>query len=99
MTILQWHNTSEEDIDKYTPIVVKSIEEDIDSGFIPEYAEDLIFHHIPLTEEGYEGPLVMVWGVHDDIAYQCEYVDKPEWITLQELDKISYIIPTGNSNE
>lgn len=90
---LKWENTLSTFIRQYSDKVRESILYDIEKEFLPENAEDLIFHHIPVTEKGYTGPLIEVWGVAGDTRWYCAYIDKPVWITSQEIDEINYIIP------
>lgn len=78
---LTWHNTEDAVAAQHADIVIEDLKRlDI------EQPSTLIFHHVPL-EGSYDGPLVFVWGEKgDDEGYHCEYVEKPEWKTSDELD-------------
>lgn len=71
--VLEWHNTKQELIDKYSDQVIKDL-----VLLDCEKASGLIFHHVFLTDE-MEGPCVFVWGRDESNAYQCEYHPHTVW--------------------
>lgn len=49
-------------------------------------ASDLCFHTVFLGEDMETSPIVTVWGEEGSQALHCEYVEKPEWVKLSDLE-------------
>jgi len=80
---LEWHNTDPAKANELVGITTTDLErlmEDLEGD-----PSKLVFHHIFLTRD-YDGPCVFVWGEEGSDAFHCEYVEKPEWKTSDELD-------------
>lgn len=70
---LEWHNTALDIVESYSGTVARDIVK-----LECDKAEDLIFHHVFLTQDS-EGPSVFVWGKEGSDSYQCEYSEKTTW--------------------
>lgn len=80
---IEWHNTDPAKIEEVVGITTADLErlmEDLDGD-----PSKLVFHHVFLTRN-YNGPCVFVWGEKDSDAFHCEYHEKSEWKTSEELD-------------
>lgn len=84
MINIKWHGENEVPktaIDQ----TVTELEELLEKGLPAPHK--LIFHHVFLGENIQDGPLVFAWGDPDEPdVFQCEYMTKPQWRTLNEVD-------------
>lgn len=49
------------------------------------HASNLVHHTVFLSDDLEDGPVVFVHGRANDLRLYCEYVAKPEWVTLDEV--------------
>lgn len=80
---LIWHGD-------YPPAIVERVRSDIAENLDGALgiASDLCFHTVFLGEDDdmENGPIVTVWGEEGSSAIHCEYVEKPEWVKLSDLE-------------
>lgn len=78
---LLWHGD-------YPAAIVERVRADIAENLddVLGRASDLGFHTIWLGDDLETSPIVSVWGEEGCSALHCEYVEKPEWVSLSDLD-------------
>lgn len=71
---MEWRNTDDAIIEMYSSIVAKDI-----VCLDADKPEDVIVHHVFVSEYSPTEPYVLVWGEEDNDYYQCEYIAESEW--------------------
>lgn len=80
---LAWDNEHPEGLDER---VIADIRIEM-SGL--DKPQDIIFHTVPLTDEGFDGPIVHVYGKEGSAAFHCEYIECPTWVTADGVSLAS----------
>jgi len=84
MIKLKWHGDLPKNLSDIEERVIKDLETIHDD--LEEDPSALIFHHVFLSKN-HDEPLVFVWGEEKDKEYyQCEYVENPNWKTINSFD-------------
>jgi hypothetical protein len=84
MIKLKWHGDLPENLSDIEERVIKDLKTIHDD--LEEDPSALIFHHVFLSKN-HDEPLVFVWGEEKDKEYyQCEYVENPNWKTINSFD-------------
>lgn len=80
---LKWHGVIPENVLEIEQIVLQdlaTLHNDLD-----QQPSKLTFHNVAITDQGYEGPIVFVWGEKEDNEhYHCKYDKDPTWISYKE---------------
>lgn len=83
---LKWHGEVPQDknLDELELTIMKDIEKVFSKMSDPRPSK-LITHTVFIGETMYD-ECVSVWGVeNDDHNFHCEYIIKPEWVSLNQL--------------
>jgi hypothetical protein len=91
---LEWHNTDPSTADALREQTIADLKHSM--GDL-KHPSQLVFHHIFLTED-YDGPCVFVWGEEGSEAFHCEYCEKTEWKTGEELDAEKTVLASDQND-